>query len=55
LTTYLEDTLRLEEKPEETSEMDWDKMNRTTCGLIRFCLTRDIKYHVLYETSAREM
>jgi len=27
-------------------------MNQTTCGLIRSCLTQDIKYHVLHETSA---
>jgi len=27
-------------------------MNRTAYGLIRSCLTQDIKYHVLYETSA---
>ena len=31
----LEDSLCLEEKPEETSEKEWDKMNRTTCGIIR--------------------
>ena len=30
-------------------------MNRTTCGLIRSYLTQDIKYHVLYETSAMKM
>jgi len=41
----LEDTLWLEEKPEETSDKYWDKMNRTTCCLIRSCLTQDIKYH----------
>ena len=35
----LEDTLRLEKKPEAISEEDWDKMNRTACGLIRSCLT----------------
>jgi len=29
----LEDTLRLEEKPEETSEKDWNKMNRMACDL----------------------
>ena len=46
----LEDSLHLEEKLEETSKKDWDKMNRTTYG-IRSCLTQDIKYHVLYETS----
>jgi len=50
----LEDSLRLEKKPEETSEKDWDKMNRTTCGIVRSYLTQDIKYHVLYETSARK-
>ena len=54
-TSNLEDTLRLKEKPEETSEKDWDKMNRMVCGLIRSCLTQDIKYHVLYETSAKKM
>ena len=51
----LEDTLRLEKKPEATSEQDWDKLNRTACGLIRSCLTQNIKYHVLYETSAMKM
>jgi len=30
-------------------------MNRTTCGLIRSYLTQDIKYHVLYETSTRQL
>jgi len=25
------------------------------CGLIRSCLTQDIKYHVLYEISARQL
>ena len=30
-------------------------MNRTGCGLIRSYLTQDIKYHVLYETSAMKM
>ena len=39
MTSILEDTLRLKEKSEETSENDWDKMNRTTCGLIRSSLT----------------
>ena len=40
----LEDTLRLKEKPKETSEKNWDKMNRTACELIKSCLTQDIKY-----------
>jgi len=30
-------------------------MNRMTCGLIRSCLTQDIKYHVPHETSARQL
>ena len=30
-------------------------MNRMACGLIRSFLTQDIKYHVLYETSARQL
>jgi len=30
-------------------------MDRTACGLIRSCLTLDIKYHVLYEISARQL
>ena len=51
----LEDTLRLEKKRKTTTEKDWDKMNRTTCGLIKSYLTQDIKYHVLRETSARQL
>ena len=30
-------------------------MNRTACGLIRSCLTQDITYHVMHETSARQL
>ena len=52
-TSNLENFLRLEENPEETSEKDWNKMNQTACGVIRSYLTQDTKYHVLYETSAR--
>ena len=51
----LEDTLRLDKKREITTEKDWDKMNRTACGLIRSYLTQDIKYHVLHETFARQL
>ena len=50
----LEDSQCLEEKTEETSEKDWDKMNRTACGVIRSCLIQDIKYYMMYETSARK-
>ena len=51
----LEDALRLEKKRVSTTEEDWDKMNRSARGLIRSCLTQDIKYHVLHETSARQL
>jgi len=55
MTSNFEDTLRLEKKHDFTSEEDWDKMNRIACGLIRSCMTQDIKYHVLHETSARQL
>jgi len=50
----LKDTLQLEKKRDSSTEEDWNKMNRTTCDLIKSCLTQDIKFHVLHETSARE-
>ena len=40
----LEDTLLLEKKRSTTTQEEWDKMNRSACGLIRSCLTQDIKY-----------
>jgi len=40
-TSNLEDTLRLNEKPVEIFEKNWDKMNRTVCGLIRSYLIQD--------------
>ena len=49
----LKDALRLEKKRASSTEEDWDKMNRSACGLIRSRLTQDIKYHVLHEPSAR--
>ena len=51
----LEGTLRLEKKRSTTIEEEWDKMNRSACGLIRSCLPQDIKYLVLHETSARQL
>ena len=51
----LEDTLRLEKKRNTTTEEDWDQMNRSACGLIRSCLTHNIKYLMLHETSARQL
>ena len=55
MASNLEDTLRLEKKLEAISEEDWDKMNRMACHLIRSYLTQDIKCHVLYEISARQL
>ena len=34
----LKDTLLLQEKRAEVLENDWNKMNRTTCRVIRSCL-----------------
>jgi len=55
MTSNLEDTLRLDKKRASTTEEDWDKMNRTGCGLIRSCLIQDIKYHVLHETFGKQL
>jgi len=51
----LEDTLLLEKRRSKTTDEEWKKMNRSTCGLIRSCLTQDIKNLVLHETSARQL
>ena len=54
-TLNLEDALFLEERPEETSVKDWDKMNRAVCGVIRSCLTQHIKYQVTTESSTKKI
>ena len=51
----LEDTLRLEKMRASTTNEDWVKINHSACCLIRSCLTQDIKYQVLHETSARQL
>jgi len=48
MTSNLKDTLRLEKKPKAISEKNWDKMNRTACGLIRSCLTSSIMCYMKY-------
>jgi len=35
----LEESFLYDNKPEKISEKDWDKMNWTTCGVSRSCLT----------------
>ena len=49
----LEDTLLLERKKNTTTDEEWAKMNRSACGLIRSCLSQDIKYLTQHETSAK--
>ena len=51
----LEDTLLLEKKRSTTTDEEWAKMNRSACGLIRSCLSQDIKYFAQYETSAKHL
>ena len=51
----LEDTLLLEKKKSTTTDEEWAKMNRSACGLIRSCLSRDIKYLAQHETSAKKL
>ena len=45
----------IERKVQKTSEKDWDKMNEMVYGLIRSCLTQNVKYYMFYETSAMKM
>ena len=51
----LEDTLLLAKKKNTTTDEEWAKMNRSACGLIRSCLSQDIKYLVQHETSAKKL
>ena len=50
-----EDSLCLEKKAERDIWEGLDKMNRMAFGIIRSCLTQDMEYNVLYETSARKI
>ena len=51
----LKDALRFDKKLDEISKNNWDKMNRTACGVIRSYLTQDLKYHVMNETLVRKI
>ena len=56
MASKLKDALHLEEKLEDTSgKKNWDKMNRTACGVTRSFLTQDIEYHVMIETSTKKI
>jgi len=51
----LEDTLLLEKKKSMTTDEEWAKMNKSAYGLIRSCLSQDIKYLAQHETSAKKL
>ena len=51
----MEETLELKEKPTELEDKVWRKMNSRACGVIRSCLTPDLIYDVMNETSAKKM
>ena len=51
----LEDALKLQERPAEMEEKIWKKMNRTTCGVIRSCLSQDLKYDVMNKASVKKI
>ena len=53
-SSNLKDALRLEKKPNEILKKDRDKINRTTCGIIKSFLTKDLKYNVMNRTSIGE-
>ena len=47
--------IALENKLEEMSDKDWDKINRQACSTIRLCLAKDQKYFVMMEMKAKEI
>ena len=54
-TQNLEDTLELQEKPEEIDEKVLKKMNQMVCDVIRSYLTQNLKYDMMKETSAKKI
>ena len=54
-TSNHENALLLEKKSEETSTKDSDKMNRVVCGVIKSCLTQDIKYGIITDTLTKKI
>ena len=47
--------IALEDKLEEMSDKDWDKINRQACSTICLCLAKDQKYFVMMEMKAKEI
>ena len=45
----------MEKKKSTTIDEEWAKMNKSACGLIRSCLSQDIKYLAQHETSTKHL
>ena len=44
-----------ENRPEDVDEKDWTRINRLACGTIRLCLSKELKYLFMRETSASKL
>ena len=44
-----------ESRPEDVDEKDWIRINRLACGTIRLCLSKELKYPFMRETSASKL
>ena len=44
-----------ESRPEDVDEKDWIRINRLACGTIRLCLSKELKYSFMRETSASKL
>jgi len=51
----LKEALELQEKPAEMDEKVRKKMNKIACRVIMSCLSQDLKYDVMNETSAKKI
>ena len=44
-----------ESRPEDVDEKDWTRINRLACGTIRLCLSKELKYPFMRETSTSKL
>ena len=44
-----------ESRPEDVDEKDWARINRLACGTIRLCLSKELKYPFMIETSCKQV
>jgi len=51
----LEDALELQERPTKLDVKVWKKMNRKSYEVIKSCLSQDLKYDVMNETSVKKI